>query len=182
MAITPRTVFRNPFLMLFFGAFALAGLTFLLTCPGTAPSTSNCGLAKSSAPPPQARVQAVKTVNVATMQAARSAEHGWLGVEIQTLNAERAKWAGIENVDRGVLVLGVQERRPAQLAGFQPYDVIVNFNGKTMGNACQLKKTVAATAPGTKVPVEVIRDGQRLILHPTLTEKDGRLGCGGACR
>lgn len=176
MAITPRTVVRNPILLIFFSALVVCAGAVLFTCP----SKTSCKAYKNT-PPPQARTAAVNTVNMATVEAARTVKHGWLGVEIQTLNAERAKWAGVQ-ATQGVLVLGLQDNRPAAHAGFKAYDVIVRFNGKHMRNACQLKKSVAATPAGTKVPVEVIRNGQRLILHPTLADKEGPRGCGAACR
>ncbi len=177
MAITPRTITRNPLLLLLFSTLAICALVLMYPCQKSACSKS-ASVVKTT---PVARTAAVKTVSAATVHAAKSATHGWLGVEIQTLTPERAKWAGV-NAKSGVLVLGLQDGRPAELAGFQPYDVIVRFDGKAMANACQLKRTVAATAAGSKVAVEVLRDGKRFILHPTLSEKDGLGGCGGACK
>lgn len=176
MAITPRTITRNPLLLLLFSTFAIAAFAFVFQCP----TKTSCHASKAKTPP-IARTAAVKTVSVATLEAAKSTAPGWLGVEIQTLNPERAKLAGVQ-AKAGVLVLGVQDGRPAAVAGFKPYDVIVGFNGTPMKNSCQLKRTVASTAAGSKVAVQVIREGRRMILHPTLADKDGVGGCGNACK
>ena len=173
MAITPRIVTRNPLLLLFFSTLAILAFAFVYTCP----SKTSCGASKTITQP-VAQTAAVKTVNVATMQAARSAAPGWLGVEIKTLDAAEARAHGTT----GVLVLALQDGRPAELAGFRANDVIVRFDGKPMSNACQLKKTVASTEAGSKVPVDVIRDGRRFTFHPTLADKNGVGGCGVACR
>lgn len=170
MAITPRTVVRNPLLLLFFAAFVVGGGVYFFS-----PCTHSCMYS------PPAQKTAVRTVNMATIQAAKTTEgHGWLGVEIQTLTPQRAQYAGVASTG-GVLVLGLQDGRPAQVAGFQEYDVITSFNHTRMTSACQLKHAVAATPPGALVPVTVIRQGQVVRLHPTLSEKEGPRGCGEAC-
>ena len=174
MAITPRTFVRNPLLLLFFTTLSVGALALMFPCQ----SQSRCGLAKKA---PVVKQVAVQKVNMATIEAAKTSGFGWLGVEIQTLTTERAEFAGV-NAKHGVLVLGLQADRPAQAAGFKPYDVIVRFNGKPMRSACQLKKTVASTAPGTKVPVEVMRGDKRFILRPILVDKQGVRGCGAACK
>ena len=175
MAITPRTVVRNPLLMLFFSALAIAAIGLMFPCS----QRTACTKSKKA---PVARTAAVNTVNMATMEAAESTSgFGWLGVEIQTLTPKRAELAGV-TAKRGVLVLGLMDGRPAEVAGFKPYDVIVRFNGKPMMNACQLQHTVANTKPGTKVPVHVIRDGRTFILHPRLADRAGPRGCGARCK
>ena len=177
MAITPRTVVRNPLLLAFFSIFAL-GLLFMFPCGS---NSTKCSKAYKRAP--IAKQTAVKTVNVATIEAAKSTAdgHGWLGVRIETLTPQSAHQAGVSPV-KGVLVRDLQIGRPAQVAGMHGYDVITHFNGKRMMSACQLKNTVAATAPGSLVPVRVIREGKPLTIRVTLSSKEGPRGCGNECR
>lgn len=174
MAITPRTVYRNPLLMFFFSLFALGGLYYLW-----APCASTCGAQRDSAP--VVRYEAAKTVNMATIEAAKSTGYGWLGIEIKTFTPNDATRLGLQPT-AGVLVGALQSGRPAELAGMKRHDVITHFDGKPVYNACQLKKRVAAKAPGSKVAVRVMRDDQPMLIHAVLTDKGGPLGCGTACR
>ncbi len=166
MAITPRSFLRNPILLVLVLALTLPAAFILFA--GSCPSSQSVDGAEL------AKVKLESSRNIATMQAQKEQApvvqqdgKGWLGIHIQTLNANRAKYAGVEATS-GVLVLDLLEGMSAQTSGFNPYDVVTHFNGKPVRTACQLKMRVHATAPGTRVPVRVIRDGQPLVLYPTL--------------
>ena len=60
----------------------------------------------------------------------------------------------------------------ADKAGIQPGDVIIEFNGRPGPKSDDLVKMVAATKPGTQVPVKVMRDKQRATLNVTVDELD----------
>jgi hypothetical protein len=167
MAITPRSFLRNPLLLILALAVSLpaAFIVFASFCCTGGQDVDGAELAK---------VKLESSRNIATIQAQREqppavkAEgKGWLGIHIQTLDATRAKYAGVEPTS-GVLVLDLLEGMSAQTSGFNPYDVVTHFNGQPVRTACQLKMRVHAAAPGTRVPVRVIRDGQPLVLYPTL--------------
>ncbi len=85
---------------------------------------------------------------------------GWLGVLIQDLDEALAGAMGLE-VNSGALVGDVVSDSPAGRAGMEPGDVIVRMNGKEIASSAQLRNGVAATAPGTKVTFDVIRDGKQ---------------------
>jgi len=91
---------------------------------------------------------------------------GWLGVGINDVTPEMA--AVMRGVEGGVAVTEVYEGTPAADGGMQPGDVIVSFGGNLPASSRHLQKLVAATPPGTTVPVEIVRQGQRVKLNVTV--------------
>jgi len=87
-------------------------------------------------------------------------QRGWLGVQIQEVNRELAESFGMERPE-GALVAQVLEDSPAQAAGLQAGDVIVEFNGRTVGSASALPPLVGLTPVGEAAKVVVLRDGKR---------------------
>jgi serine protease Do len=73
---------------------------------------------------------------------------------------------------RGALVSSVNPGDPADRAGIEPGDVIVEWNGKPVERRDDLVAMVTATKPGTTVPVKVIRDGKEVSLSVTVAELD----------
>ena len=86
---------------------------------------------------------------------------GWLGVKIQSVTDEIAESL---NLDRphGALVADVTPTGPAEKAGIQPGDIIVEFNGRPVNSMRDLPKIVAETEIGKKVPVKVLRKGEEV--------------------
>src|SRR5499426_1054777 len=73
---------------------------------------------------------------------------GWLGVRIQQVTDDIAESLGLKPV-RGALV-----------AGIEPGDVIVKFDGKDIKEMKDLPRIVADTPVGKDVPVVVVRKGK----------------------
>jgi serine protease Do len=86
-------------------------------------------------------------------------EHGRLGVTVQPVDQALADNFGLSG-PKGALVSSVQKDSPAEKAGIQPGDVIVSFGGKGIARSSDLPYSVAATKPGSKVKLEVWRDGK----------------------
>src|SRR5690606_25078836 len=63
---------------------------------------------------------------------------------------------------RGALVADVTPTGPAEKAGIQAGDVIVEFNGKPVSEMKDLPRIVADTPVGSTVPVKVMRKGQEV--------------------
>jgi len=70
----------------------------------------------------------------------------------------------------GALVATVSRGGPAQLAGMEPGDVIVDVNGKPVASRDELVQTIMALKPGTTVPVKVVRDKEERTLNVTIGE------------
>jgi serine protease Do len=92
---------------------------------------------------------------------------GWIGVMIQDVTPEIAKSFGLET-PRGALVADVIPNGPADKAGIQRGDIIVKYNGTEVEDYHAFSKMVAATQPGTKVKIELIRDKQHKTVEVTI--------------
>ncbi len=84
---------------------------------------------------------------------------GWLGVAIQDLTDDLAGSFDYKGT-KGALVSDLSEGSPADKAGIKSGDIVIKFNDTTVEDVQHLRKMVAATRPGTKVTLEVVRDGE----------------------
>jgi serine protease Do len=84
---------------------------------------------------------------------------GWLGVGIQDLKGEMAEYYGVKEGE-GVLVVQVFPGDPAEKAGIQAKDIILEINGQKVKNTRQLSKVVADIKVGDKVNVKYLRSGK----------------------
>jgi serine protease Do len=105
---------------------------------------------------PSNMVKAVKDQLVTKGKVVR----GYLGVRIQELTRALAQSMHLDTVE-GVLVADVSKGSPAAKAGLKHGDVILAFNSRPMTDPGQLRNTVAMSAPGTKVPVQILRDNKK---------------------
>lgn len=106
----------------------------------------------------------------ASVSMATPDERGYIGVYMQTL--DRSHREGLDlKVDKGVLISGVEDDSPADKAGLQDGDVIVEFNGKAVDDPDALRDLVRDTKPGEKVEVVIIRDGDRKTLKLEVGER-----------
>jgi serine protease Do len=97
---------------------------------------------------------------------------GYLGVGLQDLTPALARQFDLKN-EQGALVDEVAPDSPAAKAGLKSGDVIVKFNGHAVTDRRHLKLEVAETAPGERVPVEVLRDGSAKTLEVNVKELPG---------
>lgn len=93
----------------------------------------------------------------------------WLGVIIQDLDSETADALDIDTRN-GALIADVVKDSPAEAAGIQEGDVIIEFNGKSIANTANLKNVVSLSTPESTNRVKVIRDGAPKIVNVTLQE------------
>ena len=94
-------------------------------------------------------------------------DRGFLGVTIQSLTPTLAQQFKLDRIT-GALVADVSPGSPADTAGLKSRDVIQQFNSKPVKDSAQFKLQVAETSPGTKVPIQVYRDGETKTLEVTL--------------
>lgn len=91
-------------------------------------------------------------------------DRGWLGVQIQDVTPDIAAGLGLAT-EKGALVADVMPDSPAVQAGFKQGDVIVQFGKEIVDDAHELPRLVAGIQEGSKVPVTVLRQGQKQILE-----------------
>ncbi len=84
---------------------------------------------------------------------------GWLGVAIQDLSSDMAEYYGIEKKE-GVFVADVFEGDPADQAGIQRKDIIVELNGQKIKTTRQLTSMIAKIPVGESAKVKILRDGK----------------------
>ena len=95
------------------------------------------------------------------------AKRGWLGVRIQTVDAELAEALGMDKA-MGALVAEVTPGGPAETAGVEDGDVIIKFDGQDVAEMRDLPRLVADTEVDKTVRVVVFRKGQTQTLKVTV--------------
>ena len=101
---------------------------------------------------------------------------GRIGVMIQELTSELAESFGLSK-PVGALISHVEKDGPADKAGIEASDVILRFDGKTVGSSGDLPRIVAATKPGSKVVIELWRKGtiRRITVEVAEMPEEGKL-------
>ncbi|MFD2233768.1 DegQ family serine endoprotease [Phaeospirillum tilakii] len=94
---------------------------------------------------------------------------GWLGVRIQSLDADMAEAMGLPD-SHGALVASVDPNGPGQKAGLKNGDVVLRFDDRDIPEMRRLPRVVAATPIGKKVEMVVWRDGKKVTLGATVGE------------
>lgn len=94
---------------------------------------------------------------------------GWLGVSIQKVTPELAKQFNLQD-EVGALIGDVAENGPAEKAGLQRGDIILEYDGKKIEEPYVLRNMVANTEPGEHHTVKVLRDGKTLAVSVTIGE------------
>ena len=110
---------------------------------------------------------------VRQLKATGKVTRGQLGVVIQPFGRDDARAMGLPDT-RGALVNTVQPGSPAARAGIQRQDVIRSINGQPIDDSSDLPPIIGAMAPGSKVTVELIRDGKPRTVSATLNQLDER--------
>ena len=82
---------------------------------------------------------------------------GWIGVEPQNLSSELIDSMKLPKNTHGILVAGVLDGGPADIAGIKPGDILVSLNNQSIDDVRELLNRVAALKPGTEVGCRVIR-------------------------
>jgi serine protease Do len=97
-------------------------------------------------------------------------QRGYLGVGLQPVSDDIAASLGLPK-DHGEIVRTVQAGDPAAKAGIQQGDVIVAVNGKEVNPDQTVSYLVANLPVGSRVPIEVVRNGKHLTIPVTVTQR-----------
>ena len=96
---------------------------------------------------------------VADLREDGSVTRGWLGVSIQPVTGDIAESIGLDDAD-GALVSEVTDDSPAEEAGVEVGDAIVEVNGERINSPRDLARTIAALDPNARAELTVWRDGR----------------------
>jgi len=108
---------------------------------------------------------------VQQLKATGKVVRGQLGVQVQGLDRDTARALGLQDVS-GALVASVEPGSPAERAGLLRQDVIRSVNGRPIYESSDLPPVIGSMAPGSRVTLEVIRDGKPRTLVATLGALD----------
>ena len=139
----------------------LIGINTLIATGGFSTGNIGIGFAVPSKMAQQVLPQLIKHGKV---------ERGWLGIQMAPVDSDLAEKLNFD-APRGAYVSGVSKNSPAEKAGIQRSDVIVEFNGETIQNPKHLMHVVAVTEIGKSVEVTVIRESNQ---EKRLTVKLGK--------
>jgi serine protease Do len=92
---------------------------------------------------------------------------GKLGVAVQTITPDLAESLKLADT-RGALISSVEAGSPASRAGLKQGDVVVAVDGEKITDHNALRNRIASTKPGSKVALEVLRNGSTQTVHATL--------------
>ena len=93
----------------------------------------------------------------------------WIGVQIQALDESKAKALGLDSRN-GALVADVVGDGPADKAGIETGDVIVEFNSQKVKTVDNLRNKVSASKPNKSYELILIRDGKKKTMRVKLEE------------
>ncbi|MBT8117129.1 MAG: PDZ domain-containing protein [Gammaproteobacteria bacterium] len=112
----------------------------------------------------------------------QAVREGWLGTpryrdELRALNARQEnprQELSTDDYDRYLYAMGRPNRvvvssvltgSPASEAGLQAGDAIISYDGSRTFSPSEIRRQTTSGSAGTLVPVEVLRDGQRMVIY-----------------
>src|ERR1700733_1575416 len=103
--------------------------------------------------------------------------HGHIGIGISDVTPENAKF--FDNSTTGGVVTEVEADSPGAKAGLEIGDVITQIDGQKVSDAGELQVLVGQKQPGSKIMLQVLRDGKSMTVPVTL-EALGNRNAGGS--
>ena len=89
---------------------------------------------------------------------------GWFGVEPQEIDGEIAKALALDRAE-GVMIRNVVRGGPADRAGVQARDVVIDIEGRPTRTTPALLSRIASLPPGSNAKVTLVRDGKPLAVE-----------------
>ncbi len=96
-------------------------------------------------------------------------QRGRLGVTIQPVDKDLAQSFGLSEA-RGALVSGVEPGSAADKAGFKAGDIVIGVDGTRVDESADLPRIIGDKHPGTRIRLDVWRDGKSREMTATLDE------------
>lgn len=94
---------------------------------------------------------------------------GWIGIQAQPLPADIAEAMGL--MKGGVLVSGVLQGGPADIAGINPGDIVIKIQGLDIIQPRQAIDTIAKLAPGSKIELTIVRGWEEIKVNAVVTQR-----------
>jgi serine protease Do len=100
-------------------------------------------------------------------------ERGYMGALIGDLTPELAEKLGAPKDLRAPFVTNVTPGEPADKAGIQPYDVILEVNGKKVGSSTELIGAITSVTVGDTAKVKLSRNGKEKTVGVKIAKRPG---------
>ncbi|EQB31936.1 Do family serine endopeptidase [Sphingobium ummariense] len=107
---------------------------------------------------------------VDTLRKGEKVRRGYLGIQITPLGEDMADSLGLAK-NQGEFVQGVEPGKGADKAGIKAGDVIASVNGQNVTPEQNLSSIVASQPIGARVPIVIIRNGQRQTVNAVVGER-----------
>lgn len=101
-------------------------------------------------------------------------DRGYIGVSIRSIDEVTAKSYHLDDV-AGVLVEDIIKGSPAEKAGLEREDIILDIDGVAVNTSNELQSRVTMHRVGDVIKLKVWRDGKAIYKNVTLQPKDGTM-------
>jgi serine protease Do len=116
-------------------------------------------------------INAMKAILPQLVERGRVAR-GFLGVETRDLNTDIRGLLKLSPTSRGVLVIRAERGTPAARAGLRRDDLITTVDREPITSYVQFNRLIAAKSPGTKISIQILRDGREYTLSAEIAEEE----------
>jgi S1-C subfamily serine protease len=103
-------------------------------------------------------------------------ERAYLGVSIRDMVPALAAQLGLDADTAGALVMGIYPDSAAESAGIERGDVIIGIADQDIASTDDVNDVLREHSPGEQVDVEVLRDGETLVIELELGQRPTTLG------
>ena len=110
---------------------------------------------------------------IAQLKSQGEVTRGWLGVAIQDLTGQMAEYYGLKD-RKGVLVADVFKEDPADAAGIQPKDIILEIDDHKVESSHELTALVAGLKVGDSAKIEIFRKGRKKTFTVKIGKRDDK--------
>lgn len=106
-----------------------------------------------------------------TLKADKKVSRGWLGVSIQAVDSATAKALGLKK-PQGALIGGLIPGQPAEKAGIEIGDVILEIDNSEVNSPEELQRIIMLKKPGETVTATIWREGKSKKVKIKLMERN----------
>jgi membrane-associated protease RseP (regulator of RpoE activity) len=128
---------------------------------------------KAPRPPQPAKAPAAPTPEAHKKVIIFRSGGSWLGVQIADVDADRAREIGMRE-EAGAEIQAVTPDSPAEEAGLEKGDVILDYQGTRIEGVAQLTRLVRETPAGRTATLKVFRDGSTRTFQVKVGERGDR--------
>lgn len=90
----------------------------------------------------------------------KSSKRAWLGVYLQDVTSDIKEAMDLKS-KRGALIAGVMDDSPAEEAGIEQEDVVIELDGEKVKGTSHLTRLIKERSPGDAVTLKILRDGEQ---------------------